>query len=361
VENLAVNAQFWRGKKVFITGHTGFKGGWLSLWLQTLGAHVTGYSLAAPTAPSFFEIAQVARGLNSVIGDVRDLARLTAAAAQAAPDVIIHAAAQSLVRPSYDDPVTTYGTNVLGTVNVLEAARTLAGLKAVVIVTSDKCYENSGQSGAHREGDALGGHDPYSNSKACAELVTAAYRSSFFPAGREDAVAVASARAGNVIGGGDWAADRLIPDTIRAYSAGRPVILRYPRATRPWQHVLDPLHGYLQLAEKLCTTPDGYAEPWNFGPARENVATVADVVENVARQWGGGAAWKPDPASHPHETQFLSIDAGKAKTRLGWTPKLDLAQAIDWTVDWYRAWRDGADMRHFSESQLSRYNAIASA
>jgi len=247
VENLDVNPRFWQGKKVLVTGHTGFKGGWLALWLQTLGARVTGYALPPPTDPSFFDAALVARGMTSNIGDVRDLAALTAAVRQADPEIIIHMAAQSLVRPSYADPVATYSTNVMGTVNVLEATRKHSGVRAVMIVTSDKCYENTGAQREFRENDRLGGHDPYSSSKACAELVAAAYRDSFF-SGRESA-AIATARAGNVIGGGDWSVDRLIPDAIRAFGAERPIQLRYPHATRPWQHVLEPLAGYLLLAE----------------------------------------------------------------------------------------------------------------
>ena len=361
VEKVELNTQFWRGKKVLITGHTGFKGGWLSLWLQTLGAKVTGYSLPAPTEPSFFDAAHVARGMESVTGDIRDLSSLTMAAKQAAPEIIIHMAAQSLVRLSYDDPVTTYSTNVLGTVNVLEAARGIPGLRAVVIVTSDKCYEITDERRDFREGDPLGGHDPYANSKACAELVTAAYRRSFFSGYHLNPVGVATVRAGNVIGGGDWAADRLIPDAIRAFGSRHPVKLRYPRATRPWQHVLDPLLGYLLLAETLCASASDHAAAWNFGPARDHVTSVADVVDALAKKWGDQAAWEPDPADQPHEAHFLSIDASKARTVLGWKPRLDLMQTLDWTVDWYRAWRDGTDMRKFSESQLNRYSSLATA
>ncbi len=358
VEDLDLNPRFWRGKKVLLTGHTGFKGGWLALWLQTLGAKVAGYALPPPTDPSFFDTARVAYAMTSNVGDVRDLASLTAAVRQSDPEIIIHMAAQSLVRPSYEDPVATYSTNVMGTVNVLEAARAQSGVRAVVVVTSDKCYENTGAQREFRENDRLGGHDPYSNSKACAELVAAAYRYSFFPG---DGAAIATARAGNVIGGGDWSADRLVPDAIRAFGAGRPVKLRYPHATRPWQHVLDPLAGYLLLAEKLCATPADYAEAWNFGPAQNQAMTVADVIEAVAKKWDGGARWEQAPGTHPHEAQYLGINAGKACARLGWTPRLDIAQAIDWTVEWYRAWRDGADLRRLSEAQLDRYRALATA
>lgn len=361
VENVELNPGFWRGRKVFVTGHTGFKGGWASLWLQTLGAKVTGYALPAPTEPSFFATVGVARDMNSVIGDVRDQESLLTAVRRAEPDIIIHMAAQSLVRPSYADPATTYSTNVMGTVNILEAARAISGVQAVVIVTSDKCYENTGARRDFGEGDRLGGHDPYSNSKACAELVTQAYRDSFFALEKITPTACATARAGNVIGGGDWGADRLIPDAIRAFSAERPIMLRNAQATRPWQHVLDPLRGYLLLAEKLCAAPSGFAEAWNFGPAPDQVMTVAAVVEAVANRWGGKAEWKTDPASHPHEAQFLAINAGKSRSRLGWAQRLDIAQAIDWTVEWYRAWHAGADMRRVSESQLERYRALEPA
>jgi CDP-glucose 4,6-dehydratase len=358
VEDLDLNPAFWRGKKVFLTGHTGFKGGWLSLWLDALGADVTGYALPAPSQPSFFETARVASTMNSIMGDVRDPAALASAASQCSPDIVIHMAAQALVRPSYEDPAATYSSNVMGTVNVLEAARALPGLQAVVIVTSDKCYENSGAGRSYREDDRLGGRDPYSNSKACAELVTAAYRESFF-AGKRGAIA--TARAGNVIGGGDWAADRLVPDAMRAFRAGRPVRLRYPHATRPWQHVLDPLRGYLLLAERLCSGESGWAEPWNFGPARDSVTTVEAVVEALAAKWGGGASWEPDTVVNPHEARDLGIDPGKAQARLGWKSRLDLAQTIDWTVEWYRGWSDGADMRRLSEAQLERYRGLAAA
>ena len=357
VENLDVNPRFWQGKKVLVTGHTGFKGGWLALWLQALGAKVTGYALTPPTDPSFFDAARVAEGMASNVGDVRDLAALTAAVRQADPEIIIHMAAQSLVRPSYADPVDTYSTNVMGTVNVLEATRKHSEVRAVMIVTSDKCYENTGAQREFCESDRLGGHDPYSNSKACAELVAAAYRNSFFSGG--ESTAIATARAGNVIGGGDWSADRLIPDAIRAFGAEQPVQLRYPHATRPWRYVLDPLAGYLLLAEKLFTTPAGHAEPWNFGPAADQVMTVANVIEAVAKKWGGGARWEPAPGTHFHEAQYLGIDAGKARSRLGWQPRLDIAQSIDWTIEWYRAWRDGADLRCVSEMQLDRYSGLA--
>jgi CDP-glucose 4,6-dehydratase len=358
VEKLEMNSAFWRGKRVLVTGHSGFKGGWLALWLQGLGAKVAGYSLPAPTEPSLFEIARIASGMDSVAGDVRDPAALTKAVKAAAPEIIIHMAAQPIVRQSYADPIETYATNVMGTVNVLEAARSIAGLRAVLIITSDKCYENADDRRFYRENDGLGGSDPYSSSKACAELVTAAYRSSFFN-GKSGTAAVASARAGNVIGGGDWAADRLIPDAVRAFSNGERLKLRHPQATRPWQHVLDALYGYLLLAERLCANASRHAEPWNFGPPNDSVMTVADVATAVAKKWGNNAAWEKDGAAGPHEAPYLGVDAGKARAQLGWKPRLEVADAIDWTVDWYRAWRDGDDMRRFSEVQIEQYNSAA--
>ena len=359
MENMELTADFWRGKRVLVTGHTGFKGGWLSVWLQMLGAEVTGFSLAPPTTPSFFETVGVARSVVSVIGDIRDGALFAATAATAAPDIMFHMAAQSLVRPSYADPVTTFATNVMGTVNVLEAARNVSSLRAIIVVTSDKCYENTGSGRDFRESDPLGGHDPYSSSKACTELVTGAYRDSFFARISERKVAVASARAGNVIGGGDWAVDRLVPDTIRAFSQACPIHLRYPGATRPWQHVLDPLNGYLLLAERLYADA-GYGEAWNFGPASDHVTTVASVVEALARKWGDNMKWEQDQADNPPEARLLSIDASKARERLGWSTRLELARAVEWTVDWYRAARDGADMRDFTVSQIRRFAAEAS-
>ena len=357
-----MNPTFWRGKRVLLTGHTGFKGSWLALWLHTLGAEVVGYSLPAPTEPSLFELAEVARGMRHVNGDVRDLAHLQTTLADSRAEVVIHMAAQSLVRRSYARPVETYETNVLGTVNVLEAVRQTNGVRAVVVVTSDKCYENREWVWGYREGEPLGGHDPYSSSKGCAELVTAAYRNSFFnqkgdSVDRQTVPAVASARAGNVIGGGDWAEDRLVPDIMRAVMANEAVVVRSPDAVRPWQHVLDPLAGYLLLAERLCGA-DGarYADAWNFGPADADAKPVRWIVERVTKTWGEGARWQLDAAaSHPHEAHYLKLDCSKANALLGWRPRWQIAAALDATVAWYKAYQAEQNVRDMTIAQINSY------
>jgi CDP-glucose 4,6-dehydratase len=348
-----VTPQFWAAKRVFITGHTGFKGAWLTLWLRRLGAKVTGYALQPPTDPSLFTAAAVATGIQSIRGDVRDVETLRKALLKADPEIIFHLAAQSLVRLSYRDPIETYSTNVMGTVNVLEAARGLKALRAIVNVTSDKCYENRGWQRGYKEDDAMGGHDPYSSSKGCAELVSAAYRRSFFSA--PGAAALAAARAGNVIGGGDWAEDRLVPDMIRAITEGRPVEIRNPAAVRPWQHVLEPLHGYLLLAESLCGTPDAAAGGWNFGPAESDARDVLWIVKRLAELWGPEAKWTLDEKPHPHEAAYLKLDASRAGAQLKWRPVLDLDDALQWIVDWHRAHRAGESMDRVSEAQIAKY------
>jgi CDP-glucose 4,6-dehydratase len=359
---MAVNRDFWRGRKVLITGHTGFKGGWLSLWLQTLGAHVHGYSLAPSPLPSLFEAANVAAGMRSVTGDIRRIADLQSAVSSAQPEVVFHLAAQSLVHPSYRDPVGTYETNVMGTVHLLEAVRSCPGVKAVVIVTSDKCYENREWIWGYRENEAMGGYDPYSSSKGCAELVTAAYRTSFFNSHdyASHGVAVASARAGNVIGGGDWAQDRLIPDMIRAIDAGKPVLIRRPDAIRPWQHVLEPLHGYLCLAEALWRSGSDFAEAWNFGPHDADAKPVSWIAQHLASRWGPQARWEIDAAPHPHEAHYLKLDSSKAMRRLDWKPALDIAGALDWVVAWYKAHRDGRDMHKATVEQIGAFQERSS-
>lgn len=352
-----MNDAFWRGRKVFLTGHTGFKGSWLSLWLQRLGAQVTGYALQPPTTPSLFEVANVSQGMTSVIGDIRDAEALGRALLDAGPEIVIHMAAQPLVRRSYVDPIETYSTNVMGTVHLLEAVRRTPSVRAVVNVTSDKCYENREWVWGYRENEAMGGFDPYSNSKGCAELVTAAYRNSFFPPAARPGhgVALASARAGNVIGGGDWAEDRLIPDILRAIEANRPVVIRSPHAIRPWQHVLEPLSGYLQLAQALHEQGAAYAEGWNFGPDDEDARPVQWIVERLTEQWGGGASWQLDGGDHPHEAHYLKLDCSKAKMRLDWQPRWHLAQALEQIVAWQRAWLAGDDMREFSSRQIADF------
>ena len=347
-----MNPAFWRGKRVLLTGHTGFKGSWLSLWLQSMGAQVTGYALAPPTNPSLFKIAEVAQGMTSVIGDIRDLAKLQAVFAEHRPEIVIHMAAQPLVRYSYHNPVETYSTNVMGTVHLLEAVRNTPGVKAVVNVTTDKCYENKEWNWGYRENEPMGGHDPYSNSKGCSELVTSAYRSSFF---QDKGISLASARAGNVIGGGDWAADRLIPDILRAFEANQAVIVRNPNATRPWQHVLEPLGGYLTLAENLYTHGQMYAEGWNFGPHDDDARAVQWIVEHMANTWGKGASWQQDGGVHPHEANYLKLDIAKAQARLGWKPRWALSTALEKITAWHRAYLAATNMHEFTMQQIANY------
>ncbi len=354
---MAIDSTFWTGKRVFLTGHTGFKGAWLALWLQRLGADVTGYALAPPSEPNLFTLSQVAQAVRSLTGDIRDLRPLQSAMTAQRPDIVIHMAAQSLVRASYADPIGTYSTNVMGTVNVLEAARAADGVKAIVVVTSDKCYDNKEQAAGYREQDPMGGSDPYSSSKGCTELVTMAYRRSFLASQR---VAVASARAGNVIGGGDWAADRLIPDVVNPLMQNKPVIIRNPHSIRPWQHVLDPLAGYLLLAEKLCGDADKFADAWNFGPNEEDAKPVSWVVDTVTRLWGQGANWTTDDRTHPHEARYLKLNSGKARQSLQWAPKLAVTTALEWTVEWYKAYQNGANMRDTTLAQLERYQRLSS-
>ena len=352
-----MTSTFWRGRRVLVTGHTGFKGSWLSLWLQQLGAHVVGYALEPPTNPNLFQIAGVGRGMVSITADIRDLSTLSAAFAQHRPEVVFHLAAQPLVRLSYREPVETYATNVMGTINVLESVRQTDDVRAVVNVTSDKCYENREWWWGYRETEPMGGHDPYSSSKACAELVTAAYRESFFRAadGGAARVAVASARAGNVIGGGDWAADRLVPDIVRAFLAGEPVVLRHPHAIRPWQHVLDSLSGYLLLAERLLTDGAAFAEPWNFGPDDGDVRPVGWVAEQISTAWGRPGSWKMDTGPRDHEATYLKLDNSKAKARLGWRPRWPLDRALAAASHWYLAYQAGDDMAALTLDQLRQY------
>ncbi len=355
---LMAEPSFWSGKRVFLTGHTGFKGSWLALWLQSMGAVVKGYALAPDTEPDLFSVARVGEGVDSEIGDVRDLEGLRASVRAFDPEILFHMAAQPLVRLSYRDPVGTYATNVMGTVNVLEASRGLPRLRAIVCITTDKCYENREWVWGYRENEPMGGHDPYSSSKGCAELVSAAYRSSFFadPA----APALATARAGNVIGGGDWAEDRLVPDILRAFDAGAPVPIRNPVSTRPWQHVLEPLSGYLALAEALWRGGQDFAEGWNFGPHDEDAKPVQAIVERMAALWGDGAGWQADAGSHPHEARYLKLDISKARARLGWQPRWTLEQSLDRIVAWHKAWRGGHDMHQHCLADIADYSAASS-
>ena len=357
---MGISPEFWRGKRVFLTGHTGFKGSWLSLWLQSLGAELTGYSLDPPTKPSLFEDAHVANRMCSIIGDVRDLACLQDAMQVAKPNIVIHMAAQPLVRYSYKGPVETYATNVMGTVHLLEAVRHTPSVRAVVNITTDKCYENREWAWGYRENEPMGGHDPYSSSKGCAELVTAAYRSSFFNSNAfaQHGVAVATVRAGNVIGGGDWAQDRLIPDIITSFEQGKLVAIRNPHATRPWQHVLEPLRGYLTLAERLFEDGPNFAEGWNFGPNDDDAKPVIWIVEQLAKMWGNDAQWQIDISAHPHEANYLKLDISKARSRLNWDPALQLNDSLKLIIDWSKQRQAGADMHEFTLTQIHAYQSL---
>jgi CDP-glucose 4,6-dehydratase len=359
LENM-VNSEFWQGKKVLLSGHTGFKGSWLSLWLQSMGAQVIGYALNPPTSPSLFDVADVAKGMTSIIGDIRDLEKLQGVFAEHQPEIVIHMAAQPLVRYSYVNPVETYSTNIMGTVNMLEAVRHCSSVKAVVNITTDKCYENREWVWGYRENEPMGGYDPYSNSKGCAELVSAAYRSSFFNSDtyHDHGVALATVRAGNVIGGGDWAEDRLIPDILAAFEKNKLVDIRNPHAIRPWQHVLEPLRGYLMLAEHLYLQGSSYAEGWNFGPNDEDAKPVGWIVEQMASLWGNQSQWQIDSSDHPHEANYLKLDISKARSRLDWHPALRLKDALQLIIDWSKQRQAGVNVRELTLSQIKNYQNL---
>jgi len=354
VEEVGVSRSFWRGKRVFLTGHTGFKGSWLALWLTEMGAEVHGYSLDPPTRPSLFDLASVGQRVSSsTIADVRDEAAIALALRASKPEVVFHLAAQPLVRRSYRDPVETFGTNVMGTVHVLNAVRTIDNVRAVVIVTSDKCYDNLGSDAAFRETDPMGGHDPYSCSKGCSELITTAFRRSFLS---DQGVRVASARAGNVIGGGDWAEDRLVPDFFRAIDAGYEMLIRSPNSTRPWQHVLEPISGYLRLAECLCDGGEQFEGGWNFGPPPTDSRSVRWVIEFLCREVPG-ARWRLSTVPQPAEAHLLSLDSSKANQSLNWKPRWSVETALARTIEWHHAWRRGEPMLECCISQLHEYEA----
>ncbi len=346
---------FWHGRRILILGHTGFKGSWLGLWMHRMGASVAGLSLPPPTEPSLFRLAGLQEHVPTTYGDIRNLDVVIDTMRAWQPEIVFHLAAQALVRQSYREPLETYATNVMGTVHVLEAVRYVSSVRAVIVVTSDKCYENREWPWAYRETEALGGHDPYSSSKACAELVASAYRRSFFstPGGR--IVGIATARAGNVVGGGDWAADRLLPDCMQALSAGRSIAVRSPHAVRPWQHVLEPLCGYLLLGERLLDGPAAFGDAWNFGPAEADARPVAWIVACVVEQWGAAAAWHVTTDEAPHEANHLKVDASRARARLGWQPRLRLRDALAWTVDWHRGLNAGRAALALADEQLSCY------
>lgn len=355
-----VNPDFWQGKRVFLTGHTGFKGGWLSLWLSSMGAKVTGYALEPNTLPNFYEVCGVESVIEkSIIGDIRNLEHLKSAMAESAPSVVIHMAAQPLVRYSYQNPIETYATNVMGTVHVLDSIRTLPSVRATVVVTTDKCYENKEWVWGYRENEPMGGYDPYSNSKGCAELVASAYRQSFFSAETyvKHGNALATARAGNVIGGGDWSNDRLIPDALKAFEVGQPLMIRNPLAIRPWQHVLEPLSGYLILAEALSRDLEGvkYASAWNFGPRDVDTRSVEEVINLLVEKYSVSGMWKQDQSEHPHEAHSLKLDCSKANQLLGWYPKWSLETAVQHIADWHEAFLAKDDMQKFSLQQIQSY------
>lgn len=355
-----MDLDFWLGKRVFLTGHTGFKGSWLGLWLQNLGADVTGYALPPSTDPNLFKEARVADGMNSIFADIRHLGELQRELAKAQPEIVFHMAAQPLVRYSYENPIETYATNVMGTVNLLEAVRHVSGIKAVVIVTSDKCYENKEWLWGYRESEPMGGFDPYSSSKGCAELITSAYRSSYFQekSYAEHGVAIGSARAGNVIGGGDWAQDRLIPDILAAFERNEPVLIRNPQAIRPWQHVLEPLRGYLMLAERLYKCGPPFSGAWNFGPLDEDARTVEWIVRAMATRWRSNIGWRLAAGEHPHEAHWLKLDISKARNLLSWHPRLRLADALAMIVDWAIQQKNGANVRALTTAQINTYQNL---
>jgi CDP-glucose 4,6-dehydratase len=346
-----IDQAFWQGKRVFLTGHTGFKGSWLSLWLASLGVEVKGYALNPPTLPSLFNEAKVGSIINSQIGDIRDQDALYESMLKFNPDILIHMAAQPLVKYSYDAPIETYEVNVIGTAKVLEVARSCSNLKAIVNITTDKCYENDERTKGYKENDPMGGYDPYSSSKGCAELVTSAYRRSFL---QEQDIGLASVRAGNVIGGGDWADDRLIPDILRSFEKSEPVVIRNPKATRPWQHVLEPLSGYLILAEKLYKNQKEYAEGWNFGPNENDVKPVDWILDKMISKWPG-SSWELDKNISPHEVDFLKLNITKAKLRLNWNPTWNLNQTLEKIVYWHKAWLNKEDMQAACLSEIEEY------
>lgn len=348
-----VDPTFWKGKRVFVTGHTGFKGGWLTLWLQEMGAIVKGFALEPNTKPNLFTQAKIEENLDSEIGDITDLNLIKKSIEVFSPEILIHMAAQPLVRLSYKEPILTYATNVMGTANVLEAARSCVNLKSIVSVTTDKCYENKEWEWGYRENEPMGGNDPYSSSKGCAELVTAAYRKSFF--NDLSTPFLASARAGNVIGGGDWSEDRLIPDILRAFENNKPVIVRNPMATRPWQHVLEPLSGYLVLAQHLYQEGEEYAQGWNFGPRDEDCKSVRWILDNMVAKWGNGAFWKLDENNNPHEAGFLKLDCSKAANKLNWNPKWNLENTLENIIEWHQKYLLGEDIREQCLQEIRNY------
>lgn len=348
-----MNPNFWRGKRVFITGHTGFKGGWLSLWMQSLGAELKGFALDPPLTPNLFTEAKISQCMESEIGDIRSYEAIQNSICSFNPEIIFHMSAQPLVRYSYKNPIETYATNVMGSVHLLESIRHIDSVRVVVNVTTDKCYENKEWIWGYRENEAMGGYDPYSSSKACSELISSAYCRSYFS---DIGIGLATARAGNVIGGGDWAEDRLIPDILRSISRGLPAVIRNPNSIRPWQHVLEPLSGYMMLAEALWSNPTLYSGGWNFGPNDSDSKPVAWIAEELCRAWGNQASWHVDTGSHPHEATYLKLDISKAQKLLGWKPAWSLSQALDSITEWHKNWINSVDVRSLCLQQINQYS-----
>ena len=355
-----MNKKFWNKKKVFLTGHTGFKGSWLSLWLQKLNAEVIGFSKDIPTNPSLFELANIEDGMNSIIGNICDYNKLEKSIKEHQPEIVIHMAAQAILRESYNNPIETYATNVMGTVNLLETIRKIGSVKVILNVTTDKCYEPNKSSEGYVETDRLGGYDPYSNSKACSELLTSSFRNSFFnpKEHHKHGISLASCRAGNVIGGGDWGKDRLIPDIMRGILNNEIIRIRNPSSTRPWQYVLDPLNGYLTLAEKLWSFGSKFSEGWNFGPQEKNEKSVKWIVEKLTYQWSKNIKWDIDNSVNPHEENYLRLNCKKANSKLGWMPKLNLEQGLEWTIKWYKEYQQNNNMKEITEHQIEEFQNL---
>lgn len=360
MENLVIDPRFWNGKRVLVTGHTGFKGSWLSIWLKNMNAELIGFSKDIPTKPSLFKLANVEEGMRSIKGDIRNLAKIQSVMKENRPDIIIHLAAQSLVSTSYQNPIETYSTNVMGTANILESARKVDSIRTILLVTSDKCYETKSLKRGYRETDPMGGHDPYSSSKGCAELLISSFRRSFFNLEKFDdhKVAIASARAGNVIGGGDWSPNRLFPDVIRSVLNKTQLQLRNPHGIRPWQHVLEPLSGYLTLVEKLWKNGKNFSESWNFGPKYQDCKSVKWILDQIIKHWDGKIKYKIEPTNPYYESDLLLLDCSKANKKLGWFPRLNLKTAIEWTLNWYENYMQQNNMEIFTEKQITDYNTL---
>ena len=355
-----MDSNFWKNKKVLLTGHTGFKGSWLSIWLKKLGVKLVGFSKDIPTKPSLFEVAKVSEGMISITGNIEDFAMIQKVVKENKPEIVIHMAAQSLVRKSYEEPITTFATNVMGTVNLLQAIKTTGSTRVLINVTSDKCYENKGTEKAFSENSPMGGYDPYSSSKGCAELVTSAFRDSFFNLKEFErhGCSLSSVRSGNVIGGGDWAKDRLIPDIMNSISKRIPTQIRNTRSIRPWQFVLEPLFGYLILAQRMWEEGKEFSEPWNFGPDETDCKSVKWILEKISKELDDGFSWKEDTKDNPHEAEMLKLDCTKAKKRLGWKTKLDVTETIEWTVNWYKEYFKNSDMKEYTENQIDKFVSL---